>query len=314
MLDNLRGSSEQDLVTRLQESRNAEQPEPEERPTGGTEEVEDTSTEYDDAPELDEGEPEYSDDDTEYDDTGEPEEPSKYRVKVSGEEAEVTLDELQSGYQREQDYRQKTMALAEQRKEVEAKEAAIATKLQELESFIEAQDKAIDWDELRDIDPSEYLKQKDLQEKRTKAAETARKEQEKAQQERMKSVIDQESKALFEKMGPKWEGEKRKADIEAAASYFSEIGVSEQEQQSIVDHRMYLMAMDAAKYRKLMQNKDKVSKQVKSAPKSVKPGQRSVPPQRELEQARNNLRTASKHEQDAAGVALLKAKRAKRGR
>ena len=36
------------------------------------------------------------------------EEPELHRVKVSGQELEVTLDELKAGYSRDSDYRQKT--------------------------------------------------------------------------------------------------------------------------------------------------------------------------------------------------------------
>jgi len=37
-----------------------------------------------------------------------------YRVKVGGEEFEVTLDELRNGYQRQSDYTRKSQSLAEQ--------------------------------------------------------------------------------------------------------------------------------------------------------------------------------------------------------
>src|SRR6056297_3425891 len=43
-----------------------------------------------------------------------------YTVRVDGEEVEVSLDELLSGYSRTQDYTRKTMALADQRKSLES--------------------------------------------------------------------------------------------------------------------------------------------------------------------------------------------------
>lgn len=48
----------------------------------------------------------------------EQEEPT-YKVKVDGEEVEVTQDELLRGYMRQKDYTQKTQALAEQRRQFE---------------------------------------------------------------------------------------------------------------------------------------------------------------------------------------------------
>jgi hypothetical protein len=55
----------------------------------------------------------------------EEEQPQVYTVKVDGKEIEVTLDELQKGYSRTQDYTRKTQQIAETRKQVEAEAAAI---------------------------------------------------------------------------------------------------------------------------------------------------------------------------------------------
>ena len=45
----------------------------------------------------------------------EEEQPELYAVKINGQEEQVTLDELKSGYSR-QDYTQKTQKIAEQEK------------------------------------------------------------------------------------------------------------------------------------------------------------------------------------------------------
>lgn len=55
----------------------------------------------------------------EQDSEPEQEEEPKYKVKVDGEEIEVTQDELLRGYMRQKDYTQKTQALAEQRRQFE---------------------------------------------------------------------------------------------------------------------------------------------------------------------------------------------------
>jgi len=60
-----------------------------------------------------------SDEDVEEAVDAEPE-PQKFKVKAAGEEVEVDLDELISGYQRSKDYTQKSQALADQRKEIES--------------------------------------------------------------------------------------------------------------------------------------------------------------------------------------------------
>ena len=50
----------------------------------------------------------------------EEEKPQVFTVKVDGKEVEVTLDELQKGYSRTQDYTRKTQQIAEVRKQTEA--------------------------------------------------------------------------------------------------------------------------------------------------------------------------------------------------
>lgn len=317
MLDNQSGSSREDLLSLVTQTREqAEQPEPEERPTGGTDESEeyeaDDSTEYeeDDAEEADASEYEESEDGHE-ESEDEAEEPQRYRVKVDGKEFEVDRDELISGYQRDADYRKKTTEVAEQRKALEAKEAEVAQKVQELESFIEQTDQNIDWDELRDTDPSEYLRQKDLQEKRIAAKDKAKGELTQKNQEQMQQRVQEESQKLREVMGPEWTDAKIAKDLELANKYLETMGVSQEEANSIVDHRQWKMIFDAAQYQRLMANKSKVSKEVKKAPKSVKPGQRKAPSERAAQEAREKLKKADKRNAPQALADLLTSRRGK---
>jgi hypothetical protein len=55
--------------------------------------------------------------------------PAKYRVKVQGEEKEVSLDELQNGYMRDSDYRQKTMEAARLRQAYEQRQSQLEQKI-----------------------------------------------------------------------------------------------------------------------------------------------------------------------------------------
>ncbi len=81
-----------------------------------TSEYEEKYKEEDSEPEQEEEQPET---DTEGDDTSDQEEEPKFKVKVDGEEIEVTQDELLRGYMRQRDYTQKTHQWAEQRKQFE---------------------------------------------------------------------------------------------------------------------------------------------------------------------------------------------------
>lgn len=54
-----------------------------------------------------------------------PEEPG-YTVKIDGEEQQVTLEELQNGYQRQADYTRKTQEIAVERERLQQAEAIVS--------------------------------------------------------------------------------------------------------------------------------------------------------------------------------------------
>lgn len=84
--------------------------------TWNTDEYDEKYPDEDSQPEQEEEQPEA---DTEDDTQQEQEEEPRFKVKVDGEEIEVTQDELLRGYMRQRDYTQKTQQLAEQRKQFE---------------------------------------------------------------------------------------------------------------------------------------------------------------------------------------------------
>lgn len=303
----------ENAVAKLKEQRTANEPEPvESESTGGTEEAmpqnpaEDVQEVHAEAERVEEvSEPEHS-----------AEESDRYIVKVGGEEIEVSLDELRSGYMMHSDYTKKTMAHADTVKEFEAKQAQFdaerMTKLQELESFIESQEQNIDWDTLRDTDPEEFIKQKELQEQRKAAAAKERDELEEKQLAQLEQYTSEQAAKLEELMGPTWTPEKRSQDFEQAAEYLKSMGVSEEEMSGLRDARFWLMIFDAMNYKSISKTKDYVKNEVKKAPKTVKPGHSKVTPKdSELSQLKANLQASNKVNTIDNAVALLKAKRGK---
>ena len=67
-----------------------------------------------------------------------------HRVKVQGQELDVTLDELKSGYSRDSDYRQKTHQLSLERKNLESEKESLRqtydSRIKELNSAIQSAD------------------------------------------------------------------------------------------------------------------------------------------------------------------------------
>ena len=94
------------------------------------------------------------------------EEPKKARIKVNGEELELSEDELINFAQQGVDYTKKTQQLAEQRKALEAEAQAViqakqlrdayAERLQVIEQMLSAQGQEEDLESLKEADPIGY--------------------------------------------------------------------------------------------------------------------------------------------------------------
>ncbi len=270
-------------------SQSAEQPDPQptEAATGGTDEQEIAQAE-----EVDSIDDAYSDSDYEEGEGDDSEqEPERYIVKADGEELEVTLDELVSGYQRDSDYRKKTMTLAEQRKEVEAEKGRLGDIVQQIDSFIKREQSDIDWEKLRTEDPEQYIAKQD----ELKQAEALKQQALDEQQKHYQQIVQRESKALIDAMGGDdvWSIEDRKADYQAAQDYLKAKGMDEREITGIVDHRLWRVFIEAAKSEKLRDTQARVKQEVRKAPKSVKPGQKVEPSERKRLQATNQLKKAA---------------------
>lgn len=217
------------------------------------------------------------------------EEHPKYRVKVSGEEVEVTLDELLNGYSRTADYQKKTQSLAEQRKAVEAERVKIeeaaktretySQRLQVIEQLLQQQDKGEDLSALKTEDPIAYavaMAEKVEREKQLQAvqAERQRVQQEQAahQQALLQKHIQAEQQKLVEAI-PEFKDEV-KAEIvrRDIRNYAKSIGFTDQELSQVYDSRAVQTLYKAMQYEKLMKGKGATEKKVANAPKILRPG------------------------------------------
>ena len=155
-----------------------------------TEEVEETEEEY-----LEEDQDESQEDQVELLDD---EQPQLYTIKENGVEVEVTLEELQNGYSRQQDYTRKTQELANQRKEIESQQAELRQKddiykdlLPKLEANLKAElGEEPDWKAIYDEDPIAYVREKDIWNEKQKRLEAAQ-----AEQQRIKDEVSDNSRS-----------------------------------------------------------------------------------------------------------------------
>jgi len=232
-----------------------------------TNEVEEEVIEEDELPEAAELEEEMvedeeSDFDDEIDDEeqteveDEQEQPTYYKVRIDGEEVEVTLEELQSGYSRQQDYTRKTQELSNQRKTIDKQQEELAQRdaiYSQLLPRLEAQLKGEmadepDWNKLVDEDPAMYVRQKQVwDEKKEKLratqAEQRRLEEENAkkQQEQIAQMVQEGQQKLLELI-PEWQNpEVATKDKLAIREYgINVLGYSPQEMDAVYDYRALL--------------------------------------------------------------------------
>lgn len=229
----------------------------------------------------------------------EPQLPTTLKVKVNGEEVEVTLDELQKGYSRQSDYSRKTQQLAEERKaflsEAEAirqERAQYATLLTALQQQLQATtqlDQQPDWDRLYDEDPIQATKlerqwrkaQEDRQAKLSAIqAEQQRVGQALEQQtaEQMKAILINEAQRLPEII-PEWKDEKAAAEgKKQLRNWLVDQGLNEVEINSLHKAEHVSILRKAMLYD---QGQRKAQASVKPQPvatRPVKPGSAAVAP------------------------------------
>ena len=256
-------------------------------------EVENTEAETEEAETEETQDSEEEAESEEQEESEEPEEqPKSYRVKVDGEEVEVTLDELQKGYSRTQDYTRKTQLVAEQRKAVEAEQSQVrqereyyAKMLSALEAQLAQDDSQPDWDRLYQENPTEWVRQRELFRDKQEKARAVQSEKERIsaiqQQELAKvkqATLAEEAKKLVDAI-PEWKDSKRAAEekgklVEAARR----VGYSEGELNEVLDHRAVVLLRKAALYDEMVSKKAQIKPAPAKGPKAATPGSATSQP------------------------------------
>lgn len=217
----------------------------------------------------------------------EPTDEKMYEVKVDGEPILVDEDELKSGYSRDRDYRQKTMALADERKAFESERSGVTEEREQYRAGLAQIRQALqdlqgepDWTALRkELPAAEFLERKadwehqQLNLQRLKAAEDeiaakARTDQEKQTQVQARAEWDKLMSVL-----PEWgKPEIYKAELTKIVAGARQYGFTEQDLQSVTDHRAILLLRDALKYRELKREPTPAVKAKVSGIKTARPG------------------------------------------
>lgn len=211
-------------------------------------------------------------------------------IKIDGKEVEVKLSELKNGYQRQADYTRKTMEVSEQRKQAEAEyqkahqeRQAYAQNLQRMQAQLEGalqEQQSINWQQLLESDPVEYLKQQHLYQQRQAAWQENQQRQQQltavqqAEAQKLQaSYLSQQQEELLAKL-PDWKDEgKAKAEKAAIRNYLIEQGFDDQSVNNVSDAKAVLMARKAMLYDQMVAKAAAATKKVATLPTKVeRPG------------------------------------------
>ena len=253
--------------------------------------------------------------------TEEEEKPAEvYTVKVDGKEVEVTLDELQKGYSRTQDYTRKTQQIAETRKAVEAEASAIRAEREQyaqllgaLKQQLESTEAPVDMDRLYNEDPIEWVRQSEvMRQKQDKLAaiqsEQQRLSQLTAQQraQEMQAHLATQQEALIQAV-PEWKDSK-KAQAEKAllVEFGKKIGFSDDELKNVYDHRAVIALRKAALYDQMMSKRGQIKPVVNNGPRTAKPSAAGrVSTTTESTRAKQRLAKSGRVNDAASAIELL---------
>ena len=234
----------------------------------------------------DEGEEVEDTTDQEDDDEEAEEEVQLYKVKIDGEEAEVTLEEALSGYQRERTFHKRMNEISQKSKAIEAESAETkrlrdqyAEGLQQLEQALRVPEP--NWEELRRTKTNEefasihaeYQIQQNNLAKVQQQQQAIMSQQQAEAQAQYQNHLKAEFDTMLDKI-PTWRDEKvREAERSKVISYAkSQMGYTDDEIAQASDHRAIVTLRKAMLYDELMGGKTQAKKKVKTAPKMVKAG------------------------------------------
>ena len=213
----------------------------------------------------------------------ESQEPNLHRLKVNGQEIEVSLDELKAGYSRDSDYRQKTHSLGLEKRDLEAQKNSLRqsydTRLSELNDLIATADATVksqqgsqDLQRLYEDDPQAAAKLDFQLRQQNTAIEDMKQKAKDAYAKQYEDFLSTQRELAAQKI-PEYSDPKKADQFKyAMRNSLRSYGFSDQEIGNLADHRFLMVAKDAMGYQSLKDKRPIVQKKIAKAPKVVKSG------------------------------------------
>lgn len=181
------------------------------------------------------------------------------------------------------DYTKKTTELANERKDFEKeKQNNTSQKLKNeelgatLELLINEAKEDVDLEYLEEYDPGEYLKQIRITEKRDKALKDLKENKNSLKAEKLQTTVNEEASLLLNAV-PEWKGKNDQVSESFGKEWkemndylINDIGMSDSDIGSIVNHKQWLVIRQAYKNSVNVNKKEAMSKKIKMAPTVTK--------------------------------------------
>jgi ribonuclease HII len=186
---------------------------------------------------------------------------------------DVDLDLIPKGLMMENDYRQKTMSLADEKKAFEARKSELDQALADLQDSVLMQAEQLDTEEmkeLKELDPDQYWKKFDEVKSQAEKLKSYKEKRDSELLEQQQDFVNQEV-ARYTEVIPEWLDDNVKSrDIQTMVNFLGKSGFNDQEIGSLYDSRMMSVVRKAALFDQIS-SKNIESKRVATAPKSSKP-------------------------------------------
>ena len=206
-------------------------------------------------------------------DTQEKLEDSTYKVKVAGQELEVTLDELRNGYQKDADYRQKTEELSNDRKnfhsQSEKQRQDYSQKLTEMNQILSNAQQELnteinsaDLEALYEEDPAQAAKIEHRLRRKQEMLNSSIQKTQSEQKIQFDGYLQTEKTKLVNNI-PDFADPGKASNLKSnMKTTLNNYGFNDQEVAQVYDHRIVMLVNDAMKYRSMQNSKPNIAKKI----------------------------------------------------
>jgi len=201
------------------------------------------------------------------------EQDSTYKVKVAGQELDVTLDELKNGYSRDADYRRKTEELSYDKKqfvsESEKQRQDYSSKLNELNQLMSVAQQqlnteinSVDLEKLYEEDPTEAARIEHRLRRKQEKLNSAMAKTQSEQNKQFESFVSDQKNKLVTKLPEFSDPDKASKLKSSMKTILNNYGFNDHEISQVYDHRIIMLVNDAMKYRNMQNSKPNLAKKI----------------------------------------------------